>query len=142
MVLVKVGLSYVPQSPRGTNSYGSVDRELLKSGNGNADSTAPIPWHSASSVLAISQGFWSFELEDLTDDIHQLDRSLGLGLSRNRETQNVTHPLPIGLTHDGVHKTRRKQSKNQKKQAGFLHAGAEGYGGEQEENSGLHCILN
>lgn len=75
VVLVMVGLAYAPPYPRGTNPYGSVDRELLKSGNGNADSNAPIPWHSASSVLAISQGFWPFELEDLIDDIHQLDRS-------------------------------------------------------------------
>lgn len=64
--------------------------------------------------------------------------SSALKPSRNRETQEIAHPFPTGLTYSkGGQCAWRKYPENEKKNENFPHAGAEGHDGGEGEGRGF-----
>ena len=117
------GLGYLPPCARGSTSYLSVNCGSLTL-NLNANSNTPTPWHSASNVPAILQGFWPFELKDLADGTCQLDRS------QNRQPQRLlTHSQPVWHTTE-VTTTRGVNNPKTRRNGGLFLMLARGNGGD------------
>lgn len=64
--------------------------------------------------------------------------SSALKSSQNRETQEITHPFPTGLTYSKGRKcARRKHPEDEEENENFPHAGAEGHDGGEGERRGF-----